>query len=56
MLIKKIFNSLQGIWKFHRKLKHKVKTVSCGEAIGTAIFKKTDNNILFYREEGVLTT
>ena len=56
MLIKKIFNNLQGIWKFHRKLKLKAKNVSCGEAVGTAVFEKTDNNLLFYREEGVLTT
>ncbi len=56
MLIKKIFNGLQGIWKIRRKLQHKNADHAYAEAIGTAVFEKTDNNILFYREDGFLTT
>lgn len=56
MLIKKIFNGLEGIWKFRRKLQHKGIDHPYGEAVGTAVFEKTENNVLFYREEGVLTT
>lgn len=56
MLIKKIFNSLQGIWKFRRRLQHKRVDHPYGEATGTAVFEKTDNNLLFYREDGLLTT
>jgi hypothetical protein len=56
MRIKKIFNSLQGVWRFHRKLKHKATNVSYGEVIGTAIFEKTEDIILFYKENGVFTS
>lgn len=56
MLVNKIFNSLQGIWKFHRKLRCKVTNIPYGEVIGTAVFEKTDNHVLFYREEGILTS
>lgn len=56
MYIRSIFNRLEGPWAFKRTVISQCHTLPSGKVKGSVTFKRVNENLLHYQEEGTLVT